>query len=82
MPPTKEQLKGAKRYVFPDNNKAQYFMDFAFWETLPSDRIFYLKGDAPHGHVELVAHGYGIEGEYGNGSIIIDPKYLPPELKL
>jgi len=79
MVPTLEQLNGVKRYRFPADNKARYFMDFASWETLPADRLFYLKGDAPGGRVELVAHGYGLRGDYGNGSIFIDPEQLPLE---
>lgn len=81
MLPTLEQLNGVKRFVFPPDNKTRYWMDFASWEGLPSDRVFYLKGEVSHGQLELVAMGYGLKDSYGNGSIFIDPKYLPPELE-
>ena len=70
--PTKEQLKDLPSLRFPEGNKIEFFMDFCFWEGIPSDRDFYIAGDAPHGTLDLVAEGYGIAGSYGNGSIYVN----------
>lgn len=80
MVPTLKQLNGVARYRFPEGNAARYWMDFAAWEGLPSDRIFYHKGNVSHGQLELVARGYGLRDDYGNGSIFIDPGQLPAPL--
>lgn len=58
---------------FPKGNKIGFWMDFAYWKGIPSDRNFYFNGDsAPqHDSVYLVARGYGVRGDYGNGSIMV-----------
>lgn len=57
---------------FPKDNKVRFFMDFASWEGVPDDRDFYLTSEGPtEGYVTMVANGYGVRGDYGNGSIFI-----------
>jgi hypothetical protein len=50
-----------------------FWMDFACWEGVPSDRDFYLNGESAPQHKAcyLVAPGYGVHGDYGNGSIMV-----------
>jgi hypothetical protein len=67
--------KGVPRLVFHRKNAVRYWMDFVSWEGLPSDRIFY-RGDDFNGRAVLYASGYGVQGDYGNGSVFIDHKYL------
>lgn len=58
---------------FPKGNKIGFWMDFAYWEGIPSDRNFYIESEGPEQHksVYLVARGYGVRGDYGNGSIMV-----------
>ncbi len=71
---TIEELKEKPSLRFPEGNNIGYFMDFAFWRGIPSDRDFYIVGDAAHDCLDLVAPGYGVKGDYGNGSIFVDRK--------
>ena len=74
---TELRSEGATRYVFPDENKVRFFMDFRVWEGVPSDRIFYHDQDLTNNNVELVAVGYGARDSYGNGSIYVSKELLP-----
>ncbi len=57
---------------FLEGNKCRFWMDFRLWEGVPSDRDFRVVGEGPHeGWVTLVAPGYGLPADYGNGSIYI-----------
>lgn len=82
--PTLDELQdsGVSRFLFPPDNAVPYWMDFASWEGLPSDRVFYLDATekAPHARVTLRASGYGVAGDYGNGSVFMKAEYLPPKL--
>jgi hypothetical protein len=62
------------RVRFTHSNKVRYWMDFASWCGLPSDRDFFVVGNAPHGCLNLVARGYGARDDYGNGSVFIKPE--------
>lgn len=78
---TIEELKagGYRRVRFPDDNKVHYFMDFSFREGLPSDIDFFVVHEPHHrdGWVTLKARGYGVQDDYGNGSIFIETSELP-----
>jgi hypothetical protein len=71
---TLEQAKRKPSLRFPKGNKIGFWMDFQYWECIPSDRDFYIAGEAPHDSLDLVAEGYGLEGSYGNGSIFVARK--------
>lgn len=71
---TMEELKEKPSLQFPKENDIGFFMDFAFFRGIPSDRIFYVAGDAPHDSLNLIAPGYGLRGDYGNGSIFVSRK--------
>jgi hypothetical protein len=74
---TMEQAEKLPRIRFPDENRISFFMDFAFWCGLPSDRDFFVVGPAPGGlGLEFVARGYGIKGDYGNGSVFAQLAYV------
>ena len=75
------QAEGVKRYRFPEDNEVGYWMDWGFWRGLPSDRIFYHRGEVQHERSNLVADGYGAKENYGNGSIYINHDQLPRPLK-
>lgn len=70
---TLEQLRQKTPVQFPEGNKIGFWMDFCFWKGIPSDRTFYITGDAPEQHKSfyLAADGYGVRGSYGNGSIMV-----------
>ncbi len=76
--PTIDELNDARveRFVFPRGNTIPYSMDFRRWEGIPSDRIFYKRREE-NGQCDLVADGYGANGNYGNGSIYVATKNLP-----
>ena len=61
---------------FQPGNKVHYWMDFTSWKGLPSDRDFFIVGNAPHGYLDLVARGYGARDDYGNGSVYIKPEEI------
>lgn len=71
---TLQQAKTKPSLRFPAGNNIGFWMDFAYWEGIPSDRDFYIAGDAPHDGIDLVADGYGLKNNYGNGSIFVDRK--------
>lgn len=78
--PTIEELEcsGARRINFPPGNKAQYWQDFSYWEGLPSDITFFVDPTPlKPGCLILRARGYGVRGDYGNGSIFIQTDQLP-----
>jgi hypothetical protein len=58
---------------FPKDNEIGYWMDFSYWEGIPSDRPFYITGDASAQYEScyLAADGYGARENYGNGSIMV-----------
>lgn len=58
---------------FPADNKIGFFMDFAYWEGVPSDREFVERESSvpKDGWLALEAPGYGQKGDYGNGSIFV-----------
>jgi hypothetical protein len=80
MIPTLDDVKTARRYRFPANNKMLFLMDFRACKGIPNDRDFYFKRDIIDGIVELVARGYGIAGDYGLGPIYIKTNQLPESL--
>lgn len=57
---------------FPPN-QIVYWMDFSSWRGIPTDRDFYIHKEAPsqHDSYYLVARGYGLRGDYGNGSMMV-----------
>jgi len=58
------------------DGKIPFFMDFSLYEgEFDSDRVFTLTGFIS-GMADLKAVGFGDEKDYGNGSILIKPKYL------
>ena len=70
---TLSDLERLPRIRFPAGNKVGYFQDFTFWREMPSHMDFYIvkiKDDS----MKLVAPGYGIKGDYGNGCIFISTK--------
>ena len=67
----------APRVRLPENNQATYWMDFSYWEGLPSDRDFFVLPHQCEGWVTLVADGYGARGSYGSGSVFIEAIQLP-----
>jgi hypothetical protein len=73
---TLEEAKSKPSLRFPEGNRIGFWMDFAFFEGIPSDRDFYIAGDAPHDHLDIVAERYGLKGSYGNGSIYVDRKHV------
>jgi hypothetical protein len=74
---TLEQAKKKPRMRFPEGNRIGFWMDFEYWKGIPSDRDFYIRGEAPHGDLDLVAEGYGVRESYGNGSIFVARKDVP-----
>jgi hypothetical protein len=76
--PYLSDLEGRPAVRFPDGNKIQFWMDFACWEGIPSDRDFYINGESAPQHASfyLVARGYGVRGDYGNGSIMVNKSAL------
>ncbi len=72
--PTLKELEDAKlpRVRFKEGNRAGYFMDHSFWRTLPDEIEFFVKAMKSHKtQVELLARGFGVAEDYGNGSIFI-----------
>lgn len=70
---TLAELKKMKSVQFPEGNQITFWMDFANWRGVPSDRTFYITGDAPEQHksFNLAADGYGAKENYGNGTIMV-----------
>ena len=68
-----KELKKKSAVRFPEGNKIVFWMDFSCWEGIPSDRTFYITGDAAEQHKSfyLAADGYGARESYGNGSIMV-----------
>lgn len=57
---------------FPKENEIGFYMDFAFWKGIPSDRAFYIKEySESQDSYWLVAKGYGVKTDYGNGAICV-----------
>lgn len=60
-----------------EENKIPYFQDHRFYRGIPTGIDFVCKlkqailGDMPGGYLELTAPGYGINGNYGNGSLFL-----------
>jgi hypothetical protein len=72
---TLEQLKDKPSLRFPEGNEIGFWMDFAYWQGIPSDRDFYIVGEVAHlDRLDLVADGYGLKTNYGNGSIFVSRK--------
>jgi hypothetical protein len=57
---------------FPKGNRIAFWMDFSWFVGVPSDRNFYIRRQVPnHDSWDIVARGYGVAGDYGNGSIMV-----------
>jgi hypothetical protein len=72
--PTIRQLEADNlpRVRFRVSNGAEYFMDHSLWRTMPCNVVFYvrpMRGFKKQS--ELLAPGYGVKDNYGNGSIFI-----------
>jgi hypothetical protein len=68
---TLSDLERLPRIRFPAGNKVGYFQDFTFSRAMPSHLDFYIA-NLKNGSLQLVAPGYGIKGDYGNGCIFIN----------
>ena len=71
--PALSDLEKLASVRFPSGNKIMFGMDFGCWEGIPADRDFYIIAEAPEQHQAfyLAARGYGVRGDYGNGSIMV-----------
>lgn len=54
-----------------------YWQDFSWWRNkFPFWKKWIVEGFC-NGSAVLASKGYGLKPKYGNGSIYVDPKYLP-----
>lgn len=72
----------SERYVFHPGNEISFGMDFRWFCGVPSELVFFKKGEIGSSLIELVAIGYGVAGNYGNGSIVIKRDDLSKGTKL
>ena len=69
--------RGKPYFCFAEGNKITAFQDYKFWDGIPAAVHWYVRRGLFLSEIYLlIADGYGLPGNYGNGALLVKTSTL------